>query len=85
MSADIYDRLAPFIQEYIYKERWYELREIQVAECKVIFDDDANLLLSSGTVLGKTEAAFLPVLTDLYNNPSDIVGVIIYKSVKGVD
>lgn len=84
MSADMFDRLAPFIQEYIYKERWYELREIQVAACKVIFDDDANLLLSSGTASGKTEAAFLPVLTDLYNNPSDSVGVLYISPLKAL-
>ena len=84
MSADMFDRLAPFIQEYIYKERWYELREIQVTACKVIFDDDANLLLSSGTASGKTEAAFLPVLTDLYNNPSDSVGVLYISPLKAL-
>ena len=29
MSA--FDKLAPFIQDYIYKNRWEELREVQVA------------------------------------------------------
>ena len=40
-------------------------RDIQVAACEVIFDSDDNLLLSSGTASGKSEAAFLPILTDL--------------------
>ena len=66
---DMFSRLAPFIQDYIYQNRWTELRGIQIAACEVIFDSDDNLLLSSGTASGKTEAAFLPILTDLTNNP----------------
>lgn len=84
MSTSAYDRLAPFIQEYIFKERWTELRDIQVAACNAIFDTDKNLLLSSGTASGKTEAAFLPVLTDLYNNPSSSVGVLYISPLKAL-
>lgn len=84
MSTNAYDRLASFIQEYIYKERWHELRDIQVAACEVIFDNDTNLLLSSETASGKTEAAFLPVLTDLYNNPSSSVGVLYISPLKAL-
>lgn len=84
MSMDAYDRLAPFIQEYIYKERWNELRDIQVAACEVVFDSNFNLLLSSGTASGKTEAAFLPVLTDLYSNPSSSVGVLYVSPLKAL-
>ena len=61
---DVFSRLAPFIQDFIYNNHWTQLRANQVAACEVIFDTDANLLLSSGTASGKTEAAFLPVLTD---------------------
>ena len=75
-TMDVFDRLAPFIQDFIYQNKWEELRGIQVAACEVIFDSDDNLLLSSGTASGKTEAAFLPVLTELYNNPSKSVGAM---------
>lgn len=84
MSTNAYDRLAPFIQEYIYKEQWHELRDIQVAACEVIFDSNANLLLSSGTASGKTEAAFLPALTDLYNNTSSSVGILYVSPLKSL-
>ena len=81
---DIFNRLAPFIQDYIYQNKWQELRGVQVAACEVLFDTDDNLLLSSGTASGKTEAAFLPVLTDLYNNPSKSVGVIYISPLKAL-
>jgi ATP-dependent Lhr-like helicase len=81
---DVFNRLAPFIQDYIYQNKWEELRGNQVAACEVIFDSDDNLLLSSGTASGKTEAAFLPVLTELYNKPSSSVGVIYISPLKAL-
>lgn len=81
---DVFSRLAPFIQEFIYQNKWEELRGNQVAACEVIFDSDDNLLLSSGTASGKTEAAFLPVLTELYNKPSCSVGVLYISPLKAL-
>lgn len=81
---DVFNRLAPFIQDFIYQNKWEELRGNQVAACEVIFDTDDNLLLSSGTASGKTEAAFLPVLTDLYNKPSSSVGIMYISPLKAL-
>ena len=81
---DVFNRLAPFIQDFIYQNKWEELRGNQVAACEVIFDSDDNLLLSSGTASGKTEAAFLPVLTELYNKPSNSVGVMYISPLKAL-
>lgn len=81
---DVFDRLAPFVQEFIYQNKWDELRGNQVAACEIIFDSDDNLLLSSGTASGKTEAAFLPVLTELYNKPSSSVGVLYISPLKAL-
>ena len=81
---NIFYRLAPFIQDYIYRNKWEELRGIQVAAAEIIFDTDHNLLLSSGTASGKTEAAFLPVLTQLWENPSASVGVLYVSPLKAL-
>jgi len=81
---DVFGRLAPFIQDFIYQNKWEELRGNQVAACEVIFDSGDNLLLSSGTASGKTEAAFLPVLTELYNNPSCSIGVMYVSPLKAL-
>lgn len=79
-----FEQLAPFIREYIYKNKWNEMREIQVAACDVIFNTSDNLLLASGTASGKTEAAFLPILTQLYNKPSSSVGVLYISPLKSL-
>ena len=81
---NVFNRLAPFIQEFIYQNKWEELHANQVAACEVIFDSEDNLLLSSGTASGKTEAAFLPVLTELYNQPSSSVGVLYISPLKAL-
>lgn len=79
-----FERLAPFIQDFIYRNKWEELHGNQVVACEVIFDSDDNLLLSSGTASGKTEAAFLPVLTELYEHPSSSVGVMYISPLKAL-
>ena len=81
---DVFGRLAPFIQDFIYQNKWEELRGIQVAACEVIFDSGDNLLISSGTASGKTEAAFLPVLTGLYNKPLKSIGVMYVSPLKAL-
>jgi ATP-dependent helicase Lhr and Lhr-like helicase len=79
-----FSRLAPFIQEYIYNNNWNELRPAQIESCKVIFDTNAHLLVAAGTAAGKTEAAFLPVLTKLYENPPQSIGVIYIGPIKAL-
>ena len=84
MSGNVFYRFAPFIQDYIYRHKWEELRSVQIAAAEVIFDTDENLLLSSGTASGKTEAAFLPVLTQLWENPAASVGVLYLSPLKAL-
>lgn len=81
---NVFEEYAPFIQDYIYEHGWYEIRPIQVAACEEILKNDNNLLLASGTASGKTEAAFLPILTDLYNNPSKSIGVLYISPLKAL-
>lgn len=76
MSEHPFYRLAPFIQEYIYRHQWTELRDIQVEAAEVVFSTDAHLILAAGTASGKTEAAFLPVLTSLAEEPPSSLGVL---------
>lgn len=79
-----FSRLAPFIQEYIYNHNWTELRPVQIEACKVIFDTDAHLLVAAGTASGKTEAAFLPILTLLHENPATSIGALYIGPIKAL-
>ncbi|MBD2452167.1 DEAD/DEAH box helicase [Nostoc sp. FACHB-152] len=82
--SEAFNRLAPFIQEYIYNHNWTELRPVQEAACQVIFDTDAHLLVAAATAAGKTEAAFLPVLTVLHNHPTNTIGALYIGPIKAL-
>lgn len=84
MSKHVFHKLAPFIQEYIYNHNWTELCSVQIAASEVIFDTDAHLLITAGTAAGKTEAAFLPVLTTLHNQPVTTIGAIYIGPIKAL-
>ena len=62
----VFSRFADFIKEYIYSHGWSELRDVQLDAAKVIFESEDNLLISSATASGKTEAAFFPILSEIY-------------------
>ena len=65
----VFGRFPDFIKEYIYGHGWSELREVQLEAARVIFDTDSNLLISSSTASGKTEAAFFPIISDIHDDP----------------
>ena len=79
-----FDRYAPYIQEYIYRKGWTDLREVQVEACAAILDTDDHVIVSSGTASGKTEAAFFPILTSLYETPSSSISVIYIGPLKAL-
>ena len=82
MSA--FDRYAPFVQEYIYRNRWENLRAIQVAAADAIFNTDENVLLTASTASGKTEAAFFPIITLFSEDPPTSVGCIYIGPLKAL-
>lgn len=82
--SDTFSQLAPFIQEYIYQQNWAELRPVQIAACEVIFNTDAHLLVAAGTASGKTEAAFLPVVTLLHQKPPATIGALYIGPIKAL-
>ena len=82
--SDVFSRFSPFIQEYIYRNGWTELRQIQTDAARVIFESDDDLLLTTPTASGKTEAAFFPVISELYERPSDSFGVLYIAPLKSL-
>ena len=80
----IFERYAPFVQDFIYDHAWENLRGIQVAAGEAIFNTDENVLLTASTASGKTEAAFFPILTDLWENPPSSVGALYVAPLKAL-
>ena len=72
----VFDRYAPFVQDFIYAHEWESLRGIQVAAGEAIFGTDDHVLLCASTASGKTEAAFFPILSELWEDPPASVGAL---------
>lgn len=81
---DVFDRYAPFVQDYIYRNQWESLRAIQVAAGDAIFNTEENVLLSASTASGKTEAAFFPILTLFSEDMPRSVGAIYIGPLKAL-
>ena len=58
-----FDLLSEPIRRYIRDKRWEQLRPIQSAAIEKILSTEENYILASRTASGKTEAAFLPILS----------------------
>ena len=71
-----FDRYAPFIQDFIYSHDWESLRSIQDAAAAPIYNTQDKVLLTAATASGKSEAAFIPILTEIWENPPASVGAL---------
>ncbi len=58
-----YELLSESIRKYIRDKRWESLRPIQAAAIAKIISTNNNYIIASRTASGKTEAAFLPILS----------------------
>ena len=83
-GEEIFGRFPEFIREFIYAQGWEALRDVQVAAAESIFGSNNNLLLTSSTASGKTEAAFFPILSLLCEDPPESVGVLYIAPLKSL-
>ncbi|MFG4004207.1 DEAD/DEAH box helicase [Flavobacterium aquidurense] len=67
-----YELLSEPIRKYIRDKRWEQLRPIQNAAITKILTTDNHYILVSRTASGKTEAAFLPILSQVNFNEKGV-------------
>lgn len=67
-----FELLSEPIRKYIRGKRWEQLRPIQNAAIKHILTTNNHYILASRTASGKTEAAFLPILSKVNFNESGV-------------
>ncbi len=76
--------LHPKIQEAIWGQRWGELRPLQVEAIRAVLYTDDHLVLAAATASGKTEAAFLPILSQIAAAPANSVEVLYISPLKAL-
>ena len=65
-QPDGFSRLAQPLQRALWERGWTGLRDSQIAALPLILDTRDDVIVSAATAAGKTEAAFLPLLTRLW-------------------
>lgn len=82
--SDVFYKFSPFIQDYIYKNNWESLRSIQLACAEVLFNSEDNLLVTSKTASGKTEAAFFPIISMMASDMPKSIGALYIAPLKSL-
>lgn len=82
--SEAFSRLDRKIQEVIWDLRWNELRPLQVDAIGAVLDEDGDIILAAATSGGKTEAAFLPILSLLVGDPGGSVGALYVSPLKAL-
>jgi ATP-dependent helicase Lhr and Lhr-like helicase len=83
-STSAFSRLHPSLQEALYQMNWTELRPIQVDTIHEIYDGTGDLIIAARTAAGKTEAAFLPILSRMLVEPARGVRVVYVGPLKAL-
>ncbi|CTQ69520.1 DEAD/DEAH box helicase [Roseibium alexandrii] len=72
--SSAFEKLARPVQKWVRSKGWQELRQIQVDGIHAIRDSEADLIVSASTAGGKTEAVFLPLISQVLDAPSQSDG-----------
>lgn len=67
------------IQRWIWSEGWTSLRDAQERAIPALLGADQDVIIAAATAAGKTEAAFLPILTNLLQD-TETPGAVLYIS-----
>jgi ATP-dependent Lhr-like helicase len=64
-ASAAFDLLHEKIRRLIWQQGWAELRDIQERSIPILLEGNRDLIIAAGTANGKTEAAFLPIVSRL--------------------
>ncbi len=78
-DSSSFERLHPEVQQWIWSQGWTSLRDAQEWAVPALVGADRDVIIAASTAAGKTEAAFLPILTNLLND-REPAGAVLYIS-----
>lgn len=68
-SSDAFDALHPKVRHWIWQQGWQDLRPVQRAAIGPLLRGSVDAIISARTAAGKTEAAFLPLISRIADEP----------------
>lgn len=72
--TEVFGRLAEPVRQWVRRQGWANLRDVQVRATSAILDGRGDVIISAATAGGKTEAAFLPLLSQVFDQPQSTPG-----------
>jgi ATP-dependent helicase Lhr and Lhr-like helicase len=78
------DLLHPYVQRWIASQGWTQLRPIQSEAIAPILQGQTDVIIAAATAGGKTEAAFLPIFSQLASQPQPSIQVIAISPLKAL-
>ncbi len=82
--SQIFYKLSDKVQKKIWDMGWKHFTPIQEKAIPVIIDTEKDVVLSSGTASGKTEAAFLPIISKIHETASNVLKVLYVSPLKAL-
>ena len=79
-----YELLSEGVRRWIWEQGWEALRDVQESSIRTLFETDRDLLIAASTAAGKTEAAFLPVISKLCTDPPESLGALYVGPLKAL-
>jgi len=79
-----FELLARPIQQILWDMRWPSLRAVQEEAIHEILGGEADVIISAQTAAGKTEAAFLPILSRMHENPAGSIQTLYVGPLKAL-
>ncbi len=81
---DAFSRLAEPLQRSLWRMGWQSLRPLQQRAIEAVLTTDRDLVLAAPTASGKTEAAFLPILSAILSEPASSVRAVYVSPLKAL-
>jgi ATP-dependent Lhr-like helicase len=82
--ATSFDLLHPEIRRWIWSQNWESLRAVQDLTIQAVFNSSSDLVISAATAAGKTEAAFLPILSQVADRKEPGLSVLYVGPLKAL-
>lgn len=84
VQSSSFELLHESVRNWVWRQGWSSLKDIQENTIPVVLKRDCDVIISAATAGGKTEAAFLPILSHLLSNPSQGFDVLYVSPLKAL-
>jgi ATP-dependent Lhr-like helicase len=84
VAGDGFELLHDTIKSWVWSKGWTALRDAQEKAIRPILSGERDVIIAAATASGKTEAAFLPILTKIANSGEDSALAIYISPLKAL-